>query len=130
MALPPLNAAPAVPTDDDMPPGGAGAGADDTMGADDSDQPQVFATIMKTPDGKFILIDGDEPEDGEMGDGESGMMDQGGVDGPTLLKQLMAKMEGDDGAEQSFGKAFRGEPDATTAGPAAPMKPPMKKMAA
>ncbi len=117
MALPPLNAPAPAPADAGMPPGGP---ADDT-GADQGGGPEVFATILKTPDGKFILVDGDEPEGGEMGDGEPGAMDQGGVDGPTLLKQLMAKIQGGEGgAEDSFGKAFRGEPDATAGGPAPP----------
>lgn len=117
MALPPLNAPPPGPDAGGAPP----PAADDATGA--GDQPEVFATILKTPDGKFILVDGDEPEGGEMGDGEPGAMDQAGVDGPTLLKQLMAKIEGGGGAEASFGKAFRGEPDATAAKP--PMTPPM-----
>lgn len=110
MALPPLSA-PAPAAGVAAPAPGDGA----------ADQPEVFATILKTPDGKFILVDGDEPEPGEMGDGEPGMMDQAGVDGPALLKQLMAKIEGSGGAEDSFGKGFRGEPDAPAAKPAGPM---------
>lgn len=114
MALPPVSAQPPAP---EMPP------------AEGDSQPEVFATILKTPDGKFILVDGDEPEGGEMGDGEPGMMDQAGVDGPALLKQIMAKIEGGGGAEESFGKAFRGEPDATAMG-GAPAGMPPKGMAA
>ncbi len=115
MALPPTSAAPSAPAPGDMPPPAGG----DAPGADDN-QPEVFATILKTPDGKFILVDGDESEPGEEGEGESGAMDQAGVDGPTLLKQLMAKIEGGNGAEESFGKAFRGEPDATAGKPPPP----------
>lgn len=115
MALPPLNAAAPVTEDAAMPPG-----ADAPMPDEGADQPTVFATIMELRDGKFLLIDGDEPEPDEMGAGEPGMMDQSGVDGPALLKQLMAKIEGGNGAEESFGKGFRGEPDASAAKPAGP----------
>lgn len=119
MALPPLNAPPPAPDDQGMQPG-----ADAPMPDDGANQPEVFATILKTPDGKFILVDGDEPEPDEMGDGEPGLMDQAGVDGPALLKQLMVKIE-DGGAEDSFGKGFRGEPDATAAKPDVPPVPGM-----
>lgn len=116
MALPPMTAAP--------PPDDTGAPPPDDQGAA---QPEVFATILLTPDGKYILVDGDETEPGEMGEGEAGAMDQAGVDGPTVLKQLMAKMQGGEGgAEQSFGKGFRGEPDMTAAkGPPAGPPPGM-----
>ncbi len=113
MALPPLSAP--APDSEDMAAPAGDAGADES-----SEQPEVFATVLKTPDGKFILVDGDEPEPGEMGEGEPAAMDQAGVDGPTLLKQLMAKIEGGNGAEDSFGKGFRGEPDATAAKPTPP----------
>ena len=102
MALPPLSAP--APASEDMVPAPEGE-----MGGD---QPMVFATIMRTPDGKFFLIDGDEPEGGEMGEGEPGMMDQAGVDGPALLRDLMAMIEGGGGAEEGFEAGFKGTPDA------------------
>ncbi len=111
MALPPLNAPSAAPAPGDMPPAGEAPAA----------QPEVFATILRTPDGKFLLVDGDEPEGGEMGAGEPGMMDQAGIDGPALLKQLMAKIEGGNGAEEGFAAGFKGEPGAE--------KPPMTRAA-
>ena len=133
MARPPMPAAaPPPPPGAGAAPPGAGAAPDDTGadagdagGADDTgDQPEVWATIMTTPDDKFILVDGDEPEEGEEGNGEPDEMDQAGVNGPTLLKQIMAKLQedkgGEGGAEASFGKGFRGEPDETAAGPPTP----------
>ncbi len=113
MALPPLDAPPAPDAGGMVPPPGDEASAG----------PEVFATILKTPDGKFLLVDGDEPEGGEMGEGESGMMDQAGVDGPALLKQLMAKIEGNDGAQQGMEAGFAD--DAEPMPERAPMKPPM-----
>ncbi len=109
MALPPLSAA--APAPEDMAP------AEGEMGGD---QPMVFATILRTADGKFLLIDGDEPEGPEMGEGEPGMMDQAGVDGPALLRDLMAMIEGGGGAEEGFEAGFKGTPDAPMPEKAAP----------
>lgn len=112
MALPPLTAA------EDAPPPAPGLDAPEAANG-----PTVFATIMKLPDGKFLLVDGDEPEGGEMGAGEPGMMNQSGVDGPALLKQLMAKIEGGDGAQQAMEQGFADD-EAPMPEPA-PMKPPV-----
>lgn len=119
MALPPVTAAPPA----DMPaPAPGSEGADVPMaGADEGASPWMpFVTVMKNSEtGEFRLVEGDEPEDGEA-DGEVFK------DGPMLLKAMMSKIEGGNGAEESFGKAFRGEPDAAPAKPApAGGKPPM-----
>lgn len=115
MALPPLTAA-----TEDVPQPDPGVDAPGDGGEQGGDV--VFATIMKTPDGKFVLLDGDEPE----GEADA-MVPGGGVDGPQLLKQLMAKIEGDNGEEAAMAEGFA---QGSNPSPAPPAKRPMPSMAA
>ena len=111
MALPPLSAP--APISDDMAPPAGDAAMDQPM---DAGGWQPFATIMKHSEtGEFKLVEGDEPEDGS---------EPGGAvlkDGPALLRELMARIEGGGGAEEGFAAGFKGEPDAE--------RPPMTRPA-
>lgn len=127
MALPPSPAAAPAPGDAALADAG---GVPVDMPADDAGGDEVVATILRTADGKYKLVAGDEPEvGGEMPAGGAGGAPEGEAAGPEaqtfdspgqLMQALMPLLdEGTKGAEDSFGRAFRGEPDA--AGPAAPM---------
>ena len=118
MALPPAAAAAPMPA-----PGAAPAdlpmeGAPEEMAA----EPEVVATVLRGPEGGYILIAGDEPEAGM--EGEAGAPAGTPYETPQLLmRALMELLSPTDGAEASFGKAFRGEADDTA------MKPPAGPMA-
>lgn len=85
------------------------------MAAADGAMPVLF-TVMGPPGGPYTLMAGDEPE------GEGAMA----ADAPTfdtpqaLMKGIMEILNPAAGAEDSFGKGFRGEEDATAAKPDAP----------
>ena len=100
----PMPAAGAAPNDAGPAP------PDDTAGeGDESSESEVIATICRTPDGKFILYAGDEPEDepAEPGEGEPPAAEPQTFDnGPALLRGVMALIESDAGAEKSFGDSF------------------------
>jgi hypothetical protein len=113
MALPPTMAdsGPSAIPPAGTPPDDAGNQApDDTAGeGDESGESEVIATICRTPDGKFILYAGDEPEDepAEAGEGEPPAAEPQTFDsGPALLRGVMALIESDAGAEKSFGDSF------------------------
>lgn len=91
MALPPLNAPSSAPDAGGLPV------PDDAGG-----EPEVIATILRLPDGKFALVEGDEPEAGPMPAG-------GGVDGPTLLKRLMGLLEGGAGEQAGMEAGYSDE---------------------
>lgn len=98
-------------------PDAGGPPVDDTTDqGDENSESEVIATICRTPDGKFILYAGDEPEDepAEPGEGESPAAEPQTFDsGPALLRGVMALIESDAGAEKSFGDAFAGKTKGT-----------------
>lgn len=103
MALSPTMAGPTS-----MPPAG-GASPDDMAPANDTadmgGENECIATICRTPDGKFVLYAGDEPE----GDAEPGAEPQTFDNGPALLRAVMGLIESDAGAEKAFGDVRRGK---------------------
>lgn len=128
MALPPTAAA--AP----MPPATGAAPMDidpelDAGNADEGTEPEVIATICKNADGTYTLYAGDEPEGMEADAGMPGaaggeeLAPEGkSFDTPqALMRGVMELLNPAAGAEDSFGKGFRGEADATTAKPAEPM---------
>lgn len=118
MAMAPTAAAAPMPAPDAMPSAGMDAAPDDM--AHEGAEPNVLFTVMGPPEGPYTLMAGDEPE------GEGDMA----ADAPTfdtpqaLMKAIMELLNNSDGAENSFAKGFKGEPDDTAMKP--PMKPPMK----
>lgn len=85
---------------------------------DEGAAPECIATICRNADGGYVLYAGDEPEPGMDGEGAEGTT----FDSPqALIRGVMELLNPTEGAEASFGKAFRGEEDATAAKPDAPM---------
>lgn len=125
MAMPPspMPGAPPAPPPAAM----GGAPPDDMAGTEDAGagEPEVVATILKNPDGKYALQIGDEPE-------EPGMGEEGGAppeapktfDSPQeLVRALLPLLNGTDAAEAAFvgaGKGGMGGPP-----PGGPKPPPM-----
>lgn len=119
MALAPTAATPPPPAAADaMPPAGAADAAPaDANDADEGDEPPVLFTVMGKPEGPYTLMAGDEPE----GEGDAAGAAPTFDTPQALMKAIMALLSNSEGgAEESFGKAFRGEPDATAAQPALP----------
>lgn len=118
MALPPQAAAAPMPADMGMASGAADAPVDVMdEGAESADMPVLF-TVMGAPGGPYTLMAGDEPE------GEGAMAgDAPTYDTPqALMRGVMEILNPAEGAEDSFGKGFRGEEDLTA------MKPDMPPM--
>lgn len=123
MAMPPTSAAAPMAPADDMPPADGAAPAD--SGMDEGAEPEVIATICVNKDGTYTLYAGDEPED--MGaeaappaGGEEAAPEGKNFDTPqALLRGVMELLNPTEGAEDSFGKGFRGEADDTASAPAA-----------
>ncbi len=116
MALPPTPTPAAAPMGAPDPAAPAGDMPMDTAPAEDA-EPEVIATILKGPDGGYILVTGDEPEPGmEGGEAPAGTPFKSPQD---LMKGIMELLNPTEGAEESFGKAFRGEADDTAMEPAA-----------
>lgn len=114
MALPPTPAASPAPAATGTDPAmAAGAPPDDMGAADEGAEPPVLFTVMGKPEGPYTLMAGDEPE------GEGGMASAAPTfdTAPELMKAIMALLNPSAGAEDSFGKGFRGEDDATAAKP-------------
>lgn len=115
MAMPPTSAPPpadAGPPGGDMPPDVA-----PDAGMDEGTDSQVLFTVMGPPEGPYTLMAGDEPE------GEGAMAGAAPkFDTPqALMKAIMELLNNSGGAEDSFAKGFKGEPDATAGKPDAPM---------
>lgn len=107
MALPP------TPVAEEMPPEAAAA----PMAEEGAEE--CIATICRRPDGTFVLYAGDEPEEMEM-EAEGGEPAPEGqtFDSPqALMRGVMELLNPAAGAEESFGKGFRGEPDAAAMKP-------------
>lgn len=128
MAMPPT-AAPMPADAGGTPPDDMGGAQPDAGNADQGGEDCIL-TVCKDPAGGFILYAGDEPE--ELGEGtaaeegaEAAEGDEGGqhFDTPQALMQgIMKMLNNDGGAEDSFAKGFRGEPDETAGKPpGAPM---------
>lgn len=129
MALPPSPAAAPV---DAPPPDMAADGAPDDMAMEDTGgADEVIATICRTADGQFKLYSGDEPEDGaempaggagEPAGGESAAPEPQTFDTPqAVMRAIMPLLDASTaGADDAFGKGFRGELD-TAAKPPMPM---------
>lgn len=117
MALPPAAAAAPMPAADAaMPAGDMPIDA----AAEEGAEPEVVATILRGPDGGYILVTGDEPEPGMEGEAPAGTP----FDTPqALMKGIMELLNPAEGAETSFERGFRGEADDTA------MKPPAGPMA-
>lgn len=134
MAMPPTSApapapapAPMAPADD-MPPADGAAPAD--AGMAEGAEPEVILTVCKDPAGGFMLYQGDEPDEGDEGaapdageaPGAEGTSAGQHFDTPQALMQgIMKLLNPDAGAESSFAKGFKGEPDDTAGAPSAPM---------
>lgn len=118
MALPPSPMPPPGPAAGGAPPdmmGGAGPDPD-AGNPDEETENEVIATICRSPDGKFLLYAGDEPEEGEADGGmpPSGAAGAAGgeeaapapqtFDTPgELLRALMPLLDaGTAGAEDAF----------------------------
>lgn len=101
-----------APTPADMPPP-AGGPADAPM--DEGAEPAVLFTVMGPPEGPYTLMAGDEPE----GEGDLAGAAPTFDTPQALMKAIMELLNPAAGAEDSFGKGFRGEADATAAKPAA-----------
>jgi len=126
MALPPTPMPAAAPMGAPADPAAAPAGDMPMDGAaEEGAEPEVVATILKKPGGGYMLIAGDEPEPGMEGEEGAEAAPEGkSFDTPqALLKGVMELLNPTEGAEASFGKAFRGEADDTA------MKPPAGPMA-
>lgn len=99
MALPPTAANPADTGPDPgmQPPGDA-----PMEGGESTDPWQPIATVLKNSEtGEFMLVDGDEPDDGTEPEGEVF------PDGPGLLRALMGRLEGNSGVDEAFGEGFK-----------------------
>ena len=80
MARAPMAPAAAVAGGDDAPTD-AGIGAGQPMGDDGGDDASVVLTVLKGPDGSYVLVKGDESEDDEGDEGESADDDAAGAGG-------------------------------------------------
>lgn len=127
MAMPPTPAPAAGPAAGADPTMAGGAPPDDMGAADDdagSDKPVLF-TVMGDPAGPYTLVPGDEDEGGDAGPPAAGgaPMAAGGDESATqgqsfdtpqaLMQGIMKLLSPDAGAEDSFAKGFKGEPDDT-----------------
>lgn len=126
-AVPPPTDASALP-----PAAAANAGSTDpdAGNADEGTESDVIATICQNKDGTYTLYAGDEPEEAgeaaEPGEGAEVAPEGKTFDTPqALLKGVMELLNDSGGAEDSFGKGFRGESDATAAKPDVPPVPGM-----
>lgn len=111
MALPPTAAAPADTGAD--PAMAAGAPPDDMGAADEAMEPPVLFTVMGKPGGPYTLMAGDEPE----GEGEAAAAAPSFDTPQELMRAIMALLNNQGGAEDSFAKGFKGEDDPTAAKP-------------
>lgn len=115
MALPPT--AVASPADEAPPPDDMSLDAE----APEGTEPECIATICRKPDGTYVLYAGDEPDAME-GGGEEPATEGQTFDAPqALLRGVMELLNNSGGAEDSFAKGFKGEPDATAVKPAEPL---------
>lgn len=86
--------------------------------ADEGMEPEVIATISVNKDGTYVLTAGDEPEATE---GDAPAAQGKTFDSPqALLRGVMELLNPMEGAEDSFAKGFKGEPDATASKPDMP----------
>lgn len=110
MAMPPTAAAAPPMAPDQMPPDDEATEAQSAP----EDEGEVVATIMRMPDGTYSLTPGDEAEPNEPAEaGAAPAPEPQMFDTPqALIKGLMDLLNEGTGAEESFGKGFRGEPDA------------------
>lgn len=107
MALPPT----AAPMPADAPP----------LEAEMDTGPEVVATILKKADGTYMLVAGDEPEPGMEGEGVAAEPQGQSYDTPqALMRGIMELLNPTAGAEESFAKGFRGEPDDAAMAPPPP----------
>lgn len=113
MAQAPTPAAPPAANDAaPMPPAGAADAAPDLDAADEG--PPVLFTVLGDPAGPYTLMAGDEPE----GEGEAAGAAPTFDTPQALMKAIMELLNNSGGAENSFAKGFKGEPDDTAAKPA------------
>jgi hypothetical protein len=106
------------------------APADDDSNMPMDDNPVLF-TVMGKPEGPYTLVEGDEDDDeGDEEGGDAGAASGGAMDADSgqtfdtpqaLMQGIMKMLNPSKGAEDSFGKGFRGEADDT----AMPAKGPM-----
>lgn len=59
------------------------------------------ATILKNEAGEFMLVQGDEPDDGSEPEGPTFK------DGPSLLRAVMETVEGQGDADKAFGEGYQ-----------------------
>lgn len=107
-------------------PGGAPPDTDtelDAGNADEGSEPEVIATICVNKDGTYTLYAGDELEsmEGDAAAPGAGVGDEAAPEGKNfdtpqaLMRGVMELLNPTAGAEDSFGKGFRGEADAAPA---------------